>query len=384
MSLFLLTFLLLYGGLHYYIFTKVRYAFTPGILPLLVVAFFMLLMVVTPLIVYTAGKHGWESFARLTAYVGYTWMGFAFLFFASSVVIDLYRLLVVVGGLILKKELASPAPLLQFLLSLTFCIIAGTYGFFDAQNIRTERITIKTSKIPSELSRFRIVQISDVHLGVIVKGERLSLILNEVKKASPDLFISTGDLVDGQINHHEGLAELLQGIKAKHGKFAITGNHEFYAGLGQSLDFTRRAGFRVLRGEGLTIDGFLNLAGVDDDAGQGFGLMAGLPEKELLSVFPRDKFMLFLKHRPVVDQHSLGLFDLQISGHTHRGQIFPFVILTRIFFRYYSGLIELPGQAFLYVSRGSGTWGPPIRFLAPPEVTVYDLVHQDKSGSSPN
>ena len=169
MSLFLLTFLLLYSGLHYYIFTKVRYAFTPGILPLLLVAFFMLLMVITPLIVYTAGKHGWESVARLSAYIGYTWMGLAFLFFASSIVIDLYRLLIAVGGLVMKRELASPAPILQFLLPLIFCISAGTYGFFDAQNIRTERITIKTSKIPSELGRFRIVQISDVHLGIIVR-----------------------------------------------------------------------------------------------------------------------------------------------------------------------------------------------------------------------
>ena len=379
MSLFLLTFLLLYGGLHYYIFTKVRYAFTPGIVPLLLVAFFMLLMVITPLIVYTAGKLGWESFARFTAFIGYTWMGFAFLFFSGSVVIDFYRLLAVVGGLILRKELASPAPLLQFLLPLIFCLSAGTYGFFDAKNIRTGRITIKSSKIPPELGRFRIVQISDVHLGIIVREERLSLILNEVKKAGPDLFISTGDLVDGQINHLDGLAERLQGIQARYGKFAVTGNHEFYAGLSQALDFTRRGGFTFLRGEGLTIGGWLNLAGVDDPAGRGFGLIAGLPEKELLSSFPRDKFTLFLKHRPVVDPNSLGLFDLQISGHTHKGQIFPFTLLSRIFFPYNSGFYRLPRKALLYVSRGSGTWGPPVRFLAPPEVTVYELVHEDES-----
>ncbi|HYB21468.1 MAG TPA: metallophosphoesterase, partial [Thermodesulfobacteriota bacterium] len=345
MSLFLLTFLLLYGGMHYYIFTKVRYAFTPGIGPLLLVAFFMLLMVIAPLIVYAAGKHGWESFARLTAFIGYTWMGFAFLFFSSSVVIDLYHLLAIVGGLILRKELASPVPLLQFLLPLIICLSAGTYGFFDAKKIRTERITIKSSKIPPELNRFRIVQISDVHLGIIVREERLSLILNEVKKAGPDLFISTGDLVDGQINHLEGLAERLQGIQPRYGKFAITGNHEFYAGLPQALNFTRRGGFTLLRGEGVTIGGWLNLAGVDDPAGRSFGLISGLPEKELLSRFPRDKFMLFLKHRPVVDPNSLGLFDLQISGHTHKGQIFPFTLLSRIFFPYNSGFFRLSGDA---------------------------------------
>jgi len=377
MSLFLFTFFLIYTGLHYYIFAKVRHAFTPGILPLLLVAFFMLLMQIAPLIVYTAGRHGWESFARLTAYIGYIWMGLAFLFFSSSLVIDIYRLLAFTGGLVMKRGLPFPSPVLQFLLPLVFCLIAGTYGFFDARNIRTERITIKTSKIPSELGRFRIVQISDVHLGMVVREERLSLILNEVKKESPDLFISTGDLVDGQLSHLDGLAKLLQQIQARYGKFAITGNHEFLAGLPQAMDFTRRGGFTFLRGEGLTIGGWLNLAGVDDPTGQSFGLIAGLPEKELLSAFPRDKFMLFLKHRPVVDQNSLGLFDLQISGHTHKGQIFPFTLLSRIFFPYNSGLFHLPHQALLYVSRGAGTWGPPIRFLAPPEVTLYELVHED-------
>jgi predicted MPP superfamily phosphohydrolase len=378
MSLFLLTFFLLYGGLHYYILNKVRYAFSPGIFPLLLLAFFMLLLVLTPLIAYTAGKHGWESLARFTSYMGFTWMGFAFLFFAGSVTIDLYRPLAYAGSLLLRIDLASPAPLLQFILPLAFSLTAGTYGFFDARNIRTERITIKSSKIPREAGRLRVVQISDVHLGMIVREERLSLILRQVKKAGPDLFVSSGDLVDAQINHLDGLTRLLQEIKPRYGKFAITGNHEFYAGLAQSLEFTRRSGFTILRGKGLTIGGWLNLAGVDDPAGQYYGPNPELSEKELLSRFPRDKFMLFLKHRPVVDPNSLGLFDLQISGHTHKGQIFPFMLLTRIFFPYYSGFFRLPGQASLYVSRGSGTWGPPIRFLAPPEVTVYDLIHENQ------
>ncbi len=205
---------------------------------------------------------------------------------------------------------------------------------------------------------------------------RLSRILKEVKKAGPDLFISTGDLVDSQINHLQGLTRLFQEIQPRYGKFAITGNHEFYAGLPQALDFTRQAGFTMLRGEGVTIEGFLNLAGVDDPAG---GAGTGLTEKELLSRFPRGWYTILLKHRPVIAPDSLGLFDLQISGHTHRGQIFPFVLLTRIFFPYYSGFFHLPGGALLYVSRGSGTWGPPIRFLTPPEVTIYDLLPAESS-----
>jgi hypothetical protein len=376
MSLFLLIFFLLYGGLHYYLFSKFRYGLHPGVLPLLLAAFFLLLMVVAPLVVYKAGRQGWESFARPGAYVAYIWMGFAFLFFAGSLTIDIYRVLAYGMNFFLKTAPPSPAPFLQFVFPLLFALFAVTYGYFEAWNIRTEQITIRSSKIPREAGRFRIVQITDVHLGMIVREGRLSRILEEVNKAGPDLFISTGDLVDGQINHLRGLSRLLQEIQPKHGKFAITGNHEFYAGLPQALDFTRQAGFTMLRGQGLNIGGFLNLAGVDDPAG---GAGAGLTERELLARFPRDRYTILLKHRPVIDPDSLGLFDLQISGHTHRGQIFPFVILTRIFFRYYSGFFHLPGEALLYVSRGSGTWGPPIRFLTPPEVTLYDLLPAESS-----
>jgi uncharacterized protein len=90
----------------------------------------------------------------------------------------------------------------------------------------------------------------------------------------------------------------------------------------------------------------------------------------------REKFTLFLKHRPVPDLDALGYFDLQASGHTHKGQIFPFSLLTRLEFPVNAGLLKIEPHAHLYVSRGSGTWGPPIRFLAPPEVTIFELVYQ--------
>ena len=199
-----------------------------------------------------------------------------------------------------------------------------------------------------------------------------------VKMENPDIFISTGDLVDAQIDHLDGLTELLQEIQPRLGKFAITGNHEYYAGLRQALDFTQRAGFQLLRGKGITIEGALNIAGVDDPTGLYYG-EENVSERGLLAGLPRDKFTILLKHRPVIDKESIGLFDLQISGHTHGGQIFPFGLLIRIFSPYVGGFYELPIQGILYVSRGSGTWGPPIRFLTPPEVTLFEFVHDDKA-----
>ena len=379
MSLFFIGVFALYSGLHYYIFTKVREAFSPGLGAILALLATMLFMVAAPLLVYYLEKQGLSSPARLLAYVGYLWMGFAFLFFTASILLDLYRLLAYFIGWAFPFRLPSPSPYWQFLLPLLISLTTGTYGYFEALHIRTERVILKTSKIPKELSPVRIVQISDVHLGMIVREERLSRILQEVKKANPDLFLSTGDLVDAQVNRLNHLSDLLGGIRPRWGKFAVTGNHEYYAGLAESLEFTRQSGFRLLRGEGLTIGGCLNLAGVDDPTGQAFGEAPGVPEAELLARLPRDRFTILLKHRPVLDPSSRGHFDLQISGHTHKGQILPFRLGTRIFFRFIGGLYRFSDGTVLYTSRGTGTWGPPIRFLTPPEVTLYELIYEEKS-----
>jgi predicted MPP superfamily phosphohydrolase len=222
------------------------------------------------------------------------------------------------------------------------------------------------------------VQISDVHLGLIVRKERLQRIVEEIRKADPDILISTGDLVDGQIDGLAELVDALREIKPKLGKFAVTGNHEYFAGIGPALDFTRKAGFTVLAGETTDVAG-ITITGVNDPVGIRMGIdERTVSGKELLSKHSSERFALFLKHRPVVESGSAGLFDLQLSGHVHQGQIFPFGLVTRLFFPVNSGYSKLQGDSALYLSRGTGTWGPPIRFLASPEVTVIELVHGNR------
>ena len=383
MSLFFLVFFLLYGGLHLYAFLKAKSAFAFGIHAGLPLALFMLVMVFAPVIIRLSERAGHDLFARLFSYTGYTWMGILFLFCSFSLLTDLYRSVISLAGLVLKADLSGLALSNQyaFFLPLGVALSIAFYGYFEARDIRTELVTIKTSKIPEDIGRLRIVQISDVHIGLIVRQERVSRILAEVKKADPDIFVSTGDLVDGQINGLTGLSEMLREINPRYGKFAITGNHEYYAGLDQALAFTEKAGFRVLRGEGLTVGGMINIAGVEDPAGKAFGLFRGRTERVILERLPREKFTLLLKHRPLIEKESLGLFDLQLSGHVHKGQIFPFSVVTWLYYPVASGGRELSGNAYLYVSRGSGTWGPPIRFLAPPEVTVIDLIHDEGTKS---
>ncbi|MDH4099842.1 MAG: metallophosphoesterase, partial [Nitrospirota bacterium] len=261
-----------------------------------------------------------------------------------------------------------------FLLPFVPALIVTGYALYEAGNIRIDRHIISSAKIPKDAGKITIAQISDVHVGLIVRERQLGKIVAAVKKANPDILVATGDLVDGQINHLDGLSTLLTDIKPRYGKFAVTGNHEFFAGIDQSLDFMRRAGFTVLRDEWVGVAGAVTIAGVDDPVARRFGRAPMLSEKDLLQRLPSDQFRLFLKHRPEIEDGSPGLFDLQLSGHTHRGQIFPFRFLVKIYYPYLSGRFDLSSGSILYVNRGSGTWGPPLRFLSPPEVTVIDLV----------
>jgi predicted MPP superfamily phosphohydrolase len=366
---------MLYAGMHGYAFMKAGAAFGFGAAADSALALFMLTMLFMPFIIHNLEKYGFDTTARPAAFAGYTWMGVLFLFCSAAAPIECYRFAVDAFGYFSKRNYVhiSVSDHQLFMTALLISLFIAIYGYFEAKNVRTERIVIRTPKISRELGMVRIVQISDLHLGLIVREYRLSRILSVVKKANPDMLVSTGDLVDGQVSKRNGLASMLKEITPRYGKFAVTGNHEFYAGIEQSLNFTKEAGFTILRGSAAS--GPITVAGVDDLISKAFGLPPAISEKTLLQKLTGNAFILLLKHRPLVDKNSEGLFDLQISGHVHKGQIFPFSILTKIYYPVYAGYKKLPGKAHLYVSRGSGTWGPPIRFLAPPEVTIIDLMH---------
>ena len=172
-------------------------------------------------------------------------MGVVFLLGCALIVVDAYRLVLYLLGPVSGIDLSflTLGREILFVLSVAAVSVIAISGWFAARNIRSERIRITTSKIAPEVSPLRIVQISDVHLGLIVRQDRLKRIMAQVTRAEPDLLVSTGDLVDGRMNDLDGVAELLETVNPKYGKFAVTGNHEFYAGLDQALAFTERQVF---------------------------------------------------------------------------------------------------------------------------------------------
>lgn len=376
MRWFLVVFFLVYGSTHLYALLKAKSALGFGWGTALALVPVLAVLTCGPVIVYHLARHGMEGAARAASWIAYTWLGLLFFFLWMGLAVDLWNLAVRIAGAAAGSGakgflVAGRIPFFALVgLSLAF----GAYASFEARHPRVEHLRIETAKLPESTPRLRIVQISDVHLGLVVRQSYARTIADTVRQASPDLLVSTGDLVDAEINQLEGLAEILRETRPRLGMYAVTGNHEYYAGIGQALAFTRRAGFVVLRGEAVTLGHLLRIAGVDDPTGAAMGEPPGRTEAEVLGKTSPSLFTLLLKHRPRVSDDARGRFDLQLSGHTHFGQIFPFRWIVRIPYPLLSGPHPIPGGGTIYTSRGTGTWGPRMRFLSPPEITVIDLV----------
>ena len=364
MPIFLLVVLTVYGGMHAYVFFKASTGLSLGQTAYTGLAVFMIAMVLAPFAVRLLERSGHELPASVFAYIGFTWMGFVFLFFCSSLLMDAYRLLIWT----FRRPL-MPSPFAAFVIPLAAAALITAYGFFEALSIRAEHVVLEAPGLGTD--RVRIAQVTDIHLGIVVGPQRLEKMLQIVREARPDILVSTGDLLDSTGPEVRASLELFTQIRPPMGKYAVTGNHEYYAGLEEALAATREAGFTVLRQESFTIPGVMRIAGVDDPAGELLPKDNATDAKVLGGA--SGLFTLFLKHRPLVESSAVGLFGLQLSGHTHRGQIFPFRLVTRLFFPRDSGLYSL-GTSYLYASRGTGTWGPPVRFISTPEVTIIDLV----------
>ena len=369
MIIFLLTFLCLYGGINFYAFARARSIFHfPGAVQIIFIAL-LVLLILAPVLVRLAENLHLETSAKAIAYIGYLWMAFIFLFFLLNISFDIIRYLtgIFYPGI---KSFHFNTIFFGTAVFLSFALVV--YGFFDAQKIRVKNMEVQTEHFLPNDGKIRIVHISDVHVGLIIRGTRLQTLLDAVRQANPDILVSTGDLLDGELDNVMPEADRFVLIKPAFGKYAIMGNHEYYAGIKRSLEFTKKAGFEILRDEVRQVAGISNF-GADDITASRLGLRKDkLAFDELLASSHEKEFVLLLKHQPFVSEKEN--FSLQLSGHTHGGQIFPFRLITHLIYPQDYGYFELGKNKLLYVSRGSGTWGPPVRIFASPEITVIDII----------
>jgi predicted MPP superfamily phosphohydrolase len=320
----------------------------------------LLFMVVSPWTMHFWGVLG--SRWIWTAYL--IWMGVAFFLFLGG-------LAAIITGWLAGTNAAETV----FLTSILFTPLIIGYGMLQARKPRITEHTMFSDKIPVNAPELRILAFSDLHLGQFEIGRRLDKIMRTLRSVECDVIVALGDILD--YGRHgadlRSFAAKLKRLKAPLGKFAVLGNHEFYAGVDKSLAFLKNAGFKVLRGESAKLGEAGLVAGVDD-AVFGHEHEDGSAEAAALKARKKGRFTLLLKHRPEIQKDALGLFDLQLSGHTHGGQVYPWAFIDNWLYPYFKGWYELPLGCRLFVTRGVGTWGPPVRIGAPAEAALIRII----------
>jgi predicted MPP superfamily phosphohydrolase len=252
-------------------------------------------------------------------------------------------------------------------------VVAGASVVRGVASARGEHevvdVEVTLPNLPKRLDGFSIVQLSDLHTGLTIDRDFVQRVVDRANALSPDLIALTGDLVDGPVaDIRDDVAPLAQ-LRAKHGVFAITGNHEYYAGVEPWVAEITRLGARYLRFDVVTIaDGF-DLAGVDDHNAP-TGREQWNAFRQLMKSRDRSRPLILLAHQPRQVQRAIQWgVDLQLSGHTHGGQVWPWHYIVRMQQGgYLAGRYQVKDTQ-LYVSRGCGYWGPPVRLLAPLEIT---------------
>ncbi len=307
-------------------------------------------------------------------WISHLWIGAFALFVVTLPALDLLRL---VGGWVWPERFADRLVVgqLQAAIAAGLVFAGMALGLLSARGkAKVERVEVALPGLPAELDGYRIVQVSDIHIGQTLGRSFLKRMVAQVNALAPDAIAVTGDLIDGHVDAlREEVAPLAE-LSAKDGAFFVTGNHEYYYDGFAWEEAVRRMGLTVLHNSHRVVrrgDGELVIAGIPDHDGAGFGAPTRLDKT--FAGAPDGAPRILLAHQPrsarLTDGHDVAL---QLSGHTHGGQFFPWMFFVRLQQPVVSGLRKI-GKGWVYTSRGTGYWGPPIRLGAPPEITELVL-----------
>ncbi len=298
---------------------------------------------------------------RVAQNVGYATMSI----FAMLLVLVLMSDVLRVSLLVFRATISSRT--ISFI-TIGLAGVLALIGFLQARRPR-----VVSLQIPSDLDGYRIVQWSDVHIGPTIQRSFVESLVRRTNALNADAIVITGDLIDGHLEDLRDAIEPLRDLRARDGVFVVTGNHEYYWRPSEWIKEFARLGMTFLKNEHRVVRDGLVIAGVTDPAGRD---THKTDLSAALAGAPRDAFRVLLAHRPQVAQAASRLgVDLQLSGHTHGGQFFPFNLLIRWFQPVVAGLHRV-GETLLYVSRGTGYWGPPSRLGVGGEITLIELTRR--------
>jgi len=368
---FLAIALILIGGMHYYVWARVvRDTHLPEAAARVVTLAIVALGVSLPLAMIASRLFA-KAVVRPAMWVAFVWMGMGFLFVAFFGIADLGRL----AAALVRRISGTPLdPAKRVFLARTVAAgVGGVVAGLSAVGIRSalgevqvKELHIFLRGLPAELAGFKLVQISDVHVGPLLRKDWVAQVVDRIARLSPDAVAITGDLVDGRVHEIAEHVAPLSRLRPPRGMYFTTGNHEYYSGVEEWYAHLPSLGVRPLRNERVELAPGLDLAGIEDPTGA-----PDLPRA--LAGRDPSRALVLLAHQPrqfmEASRHGVSL---TLSGHTHGGQIWPFSWLVALAQPYLAGL-HRRGESQLYVSRGTGFWGPPMRVFAPAEITLLRL-----------
>jgi predicted MPP superfamily phosphohydrolase len=317
-------------------------------------------------------------FSNVCIWTGSLWLSLVLYLFLSVLVLDIIRMMNFIfhfyPAAVIRNYDTVKLALMGFVVLLSSAIILA--GFINAKNPVLRELSITIDKKAGGISSLRVAMVSDIHLGTIITNSRLMKIVDMVNASNPDIILLCGDIVDEDLGPviKNNLGETLRLLKSKYGTWAVTGNHEYIGGAERAVAYLRDHNIRVLRDERTLIDDSFHLIGRDDISGA--RMNGGRKRKsigELMAGIDLSIPIILMDHQPgrLTDISTSGI-DLQLSGHTHAGQLWPMnYIIDRVWEMGY-GYRKINGGHF-YVSSGAGTWGPPVRIGNRPEVVLIRI-----------
>ncbi len=390
MIVFLFIAVSIWAGAHYYIGSRlISHAGMAGGYAVLAWAAVGVLLFLGPSAFWTHEMEGWEAWKVIVAWAGYAAAGFSALLFGLTLLRDIGWASVLtfnwLGELARGREFLPPGPLRLSIYNWTSVSVVGLACIMSIYGIvmtrlgpRIERLDAKIPGLPAALEGLRIVEICDLHLSRTTPRNFMPELVAAVKELDPDLLVFTGDFGEGKVStNREAALELIE-IRPRYGKFFVAGNHEYYSNFPLWIRVAEEAGFTILLNQSRTLDiggKSVYVAGITDQDAHRAGPIQGHDSnlEEAAAGLRKSDFGILLAHQPrrLARAAELG-FKLMLCGHTHGGQIFPYTYVVRLFFKHSRGLNDVDGMK-LYVSRGTGYWGPPIRVGSRAEISLLVL-----------
>jgi hypothetical protein len=378
MSLFLLIVISVYGAVNLYIFRRSFQALAafPAARTVFVMVF-LALVVAYPLgrFLFSQGKN---SFSILMMQAGSYYIALMVNLFLCALAVDVVRLLDRWLRFLPRGLAARPGGtgLVIFLAAYGVSLLGVVAGALNAARPRLLVLELEIVKPAAVEGELKAAVASDIHLGTVFGAGRLKTIVEKITAFGPDIVLFPGDVIDESMTakEEERLMAVLTGLKPPLGVFSVVGNHEVYSGLERNVAFLEKFGIRVLRDEAVLVNGSFYLVGRDDPS---VGRVGGgrRPLREILESSRVDPGLpvILLDHQPVgLDEAERGGVDLQLSGHTHAGQLFPLDLINKRLYERNWGYLR-KGRTHYYVSSGAGTWGPPVRTAGRSEIVLVRL-----------